>query len=452
MQQIIRTRRVDALAVRINLYLCLIALVGCWLSSAEAATSWLVWYVVLSNSFLNAVVLKNRDVFSPQHIFPAAYALFLMTQFIFQSPFLLAPEATAQFLICGGIIMYLIGASPREAVPDVEPHRGAVVIKKREFVTMVAGLLAMTFVGIVAYRAQAQFPVFVADVENYRFSIQSHLAFFGPIWYLCLTAPIGFALSALGVILVKDSGVRTLLLLAGVLFFFSLWLWGIRGRVVDAVVLVVIYYHYFARRVEAKKLLIGGAFLLLVLAVAGARRLQTAGDKLQGGILLRMAHEVQVSSSNLELLVETFPSRLKYTHGLTLLYPFYTLLPGHQEGTAERLKDVLGVEFDGGGLTPTIVGDFYIDFGMPGVFLGMLAVGTIFRYVYRKRTANKYGLLAYPLVIDFSIEFVRNGGIINFLLFYYLTIIFCVSMVAIRFVRAAPGIPAGLGPFRRPAC
>lgn len=433
--------------VQLNLVLVLILItyLRYFTNDEDALWSVYVWYIWLTNSILNFFLLHNKDPFSPQHIFPTAYVLLLTTQDIFALPYLNYPNQNTYYLIISGLVMFLLGVMHGDTPSSNKPGalRGLIILRQHNYRILLAAICLITLLGIVGFAAQAQLPIFSADVENYRFNVRERMLLFGPIWYFCLTATLVFVWGMFASIMTEDKVIKIIYGTTAMLAIMSLLLWGIRGRIVDSVLILLILYHYSVKRVSLLVLVSIGIFGLSLIAVAGIARLETAGSTFQGDPLFRAVHELQINTSNLQLLVETYPEKINYGYGLNTLYPFYTLLPGHQPGLAEQLKEALNLEYEGGGFTATILGEFYMDFGPFGVILGMLFFGKIIGMIYRKVGLSKVATLLYPFLIVASVEFIRNGGIINFLFAYFIVLSILLFRYGVEDIKSEYGYVLG---------
>ena len=73
-----------------------------------------------------------------------------------------------------------------------------------------------------------------------------------------------------------------------------------------------------------------------------------------------------------------------FTLGKLLIAPLIAPLPGHQENAGTIIKKLLGLEFEGFGIAATLLSSFYIDFGLVGIFAGMIICGMLIQYLYIK--------------------------------------------------------------------
>ena len=81
---------------------------------------------------------------------------------------------------------------------------------------------------------------------------------------------------------------------------------------------------------------------------------------LPGGIVMNL---VGVLTTNEALVIDAIDHRIGNLYGLTYVWNFHPLLPGSQPDMTTWIKDHLGVRFEGSGITPTLAGDAYFNFG-----------------------------------------------------------------------------------------
>ena len=120
-----------------------------------------------------------------------------------------------------------------------------------------------------------------------------------------------------------------------------------------------------------------------------------------------------------------------YYYGATFFYKFSSLLPGEAVEYTQWLTALLGLNFSGG-VTPSLVGDFYLNFGKlyiaGGVVLGLL-VGLLNRY-YNQRSGDFF-LSFFAMYIAMGIARSSTGGISNTLFQTVLGILFFVALFII---------------------
>jgi oligosaccharide repeat unit polymerase len=141
--------------------------------------------------------------------------------------------------------------------------------------------------------------------------------------------------------------------------------------------------------------------------------------------------------SNLAIYMETFPHKIPYEYGYSLIRALSTMLPGHQELLDEYVKSALHLEFLGGGINPTILGELYANFGYMGV-LGMSVYGGVVSYLYNRMLRNRSGInvILYSFAIT-SLLLAIIGGFFSFSLpIFYIIIIACIHFISKYYVRS----------------
>jgi hypothetical protein len=94
------------------------------------------------------------------------------------------------------------------------------------------------------------------------------------------------------------------------------------------------------------------------------------------------------------------------------------------------VKAKLNLQFLGGGINPTILGELYANFGLVGI-VGMSVYGALITFLFYNMTRNRSGInviaYCYGLV---SLLLSLIGGFFSFFLyFYYIIVIIAVHMM-----------------------
>jgi hypothetical protein len=136
---------------------------------------------------------------------------------------------------------------------------------------------------------------------------------------------------------------------------------------------------------------------------------------------------VQVAPHVLAKAMRLVPDVIPFRTGRIFLGDALTLLPGRQlladqwvalnivGTTPAQLTGGVTYAGQGGGVPPGILGGFYLDFGVPGVLAGMLAIGALLAFTYarvsRRPTLLSVGLygsmFAYLLVCIYGFVSLR---------------------------------------------
>jgi oligosaccharide repeat unit polymerase len=181
---------------------------------------------------------------------------------------------------------------------------------------------------------------------------------------------------------------------------------GYRNKLVWFVVTLLVAYNYLYRRVKLRYGVYLVLLMLILVVLAGIWRASTArgDDSLNlalGGVVRYGEHMFKRSTVGLIAVTEIFPEQEGFSYGRVYIsYTFNMLLPGHQVGLGQWLKEAKGLEFRGGGLPPSLVGDFYLNFGVPGVLVGFFLLGLVLScaYSWMRRYPSVLRVLIYAVV------------------------------------------------------
>ncbi len=92
--------------------------------------------------------------------------------------------------------------------------------------------------------------------------------------------------------------------------------------------------------------------------------------------------QLSVYTGNILEIISLVPEYLDHFHGRNFLITLSTVLPGKQITTGEILKDAAGLDFLGGGLNPTMLGELYLDNGVWYIGIMMFVYGVLYRISY----------------------------------------------------------------------
>lgn len=174
-----------------------------------------------------------------------------------------------------------------------------------------------------------------------------------------------------------------------------------RAIVVPPLLTGTVLYHYLRRQIRLKVFVAMIAIVFALLSVFGYTRDLTVGDQAmttmeEAGIsravqpLVYCYLYIRYSVATLRDVSAEIPAHIPYQYGAITLRPFQSVLPGHHEMADFFFKEVLGNDFVGAGQPATIIGPFYADFGVLGIFGEMFLWGllltSLYRWMQRKRS------------------------------------------------------------------
>ncbi len=180
---------------------------------------------------------------------------------------------------------------------------------------------------------------------------------------------------------------------------------GFRSALVNPI-LVMFFMKNKKKEIPIQKMVFLALALFAFVGIYGAIR---GGG---GSSFDALLGEFKVSSVNLNYIINAFPKNIKYQMGATYFFDFLSRFNPNIEGITTWLKNVLKLSFSGGGVTPTLIGEFYINWGMIGVLIGMLISGSLFKRV-DKMYRNPYNSVFLSCLILGYIRPIIRGGIAN---------------------------------------
>ena len=170
--------------------------------------------------------------------------------------------------------------------------------------------------------------------------------------------------------------------------------------------IVTIIVAVFNGKIKLKKVITLVFSLLLAATIFGAFR---NGMEINAYAILK--NFCYTGMYNLNKMFRTFPDKHPFQWGYTYFINLIMLKPGPDLDFTLWLKEMVGATFAGGGITPTVIGEFYINFGYPGIYIGMFVLGLLFSKCDRWVEKNNYS--AWCSFIMLELASCNGGGIAN---------------------------------------
>lgn len=142
--------------------------------------------------------------------------------------------------------------------------------------------------------------------------------------------------------------------------------------------LVISVFCIFVIQARLKKFNVKDAvfwFLILFVLAMGFEIIRSGSVFSTSSLMQRFLSRFDCCMWNYNYVVTTFPHYMPFQHGYTNIIDLIMLLPGPGQDFSLWLKDAVGITYDGGGFVTFIQGSFYIDFGIPGMIIGMFFLG-----------------------------------------------------------------------------
>jgi oligosaccharide repeat unit polymerase len=167
------------------------------------------------------------------------------------------------------------------------------------------------------------------------------------------------------------------------------------------------------RRVPLLLLLLGGTLLLLVLGALQVIRQGISGEFLM--VLLQSIWRPFVNIQNFDLIANSFPDRMDFLYGKSFLMDMAVLAPGYQANFGTWLKDQLGLDFTGGSVTVTYLGELFANFGAAGALAGAFLLGVAMDAISRYNRKSYDDFRKYPLIfcICITCKAIVSSGLVS---------------------------------------
>lgn len=327
-------------------------------------------------------------------------------------------------VIAGGFCAFIIGAllmtsfllKKGDRTKSIDNNINFLTGRRFNFISRLAFIVGL--IALMMYFVNAKgIPILMNDLENSR--VQA-LSGNGIPYYLSMLIMISIWVYYLSE---KSLISKILLLLIGLILLLST---GWRNTAVALLLVCVLIYHY-QRPIPFRKLVFTGIMLVLIITVTGLFRIYSSD--LQAYELMKLMMEGKyleaffaylynypvVFTENLILVLNGFNNSSTYLNGMSFIWNFGLIVPGvNIEAFDFYLKEYLHVGFAGGGLPPTLLGDFYLNFGYAGVFIGMTLMGALWKYLHYKFMTNKRNLVGLGALITlYYLSVSVRGGIEN---------------------------------------
>lgn len=259
-----------------------------------------------------------------------------------------------------------------------------------------------------------------SDFDDFRINTRAGIGWL-VLLSIVFTTYATIALFSYYLILKRLNWLACLVALLGVLLLLQ---FGNRAPGFEVVVCCgFIFCWHRWRKIPILLLFSGGVLIFVLLGVMQVVRQGISGDFLM--VMLQSIWRPFVNIQNFDLIVNSFPSRVDFLQGQSFLMDLAVLAPGYQANFGSWLKDELGLDFTGGSVTVTHLGELYANFGILGVLAGSFLLGVALDLLsqYSRRFYRDY--TSYPLIFAIAItcKAIVSSGFVSPVL--YIMVPFC---------------------------
>lgn len=271
------------------------------------------------------------------------------------------------FLLLGFYLPSLFKKKKSTTKPDIIDNDKLIPHNKINTFGILLFLISTLMNFVYIYMNKALF--FGSNLESNRILAMSSN---GLILLIC-----GLNIISLGIIYenLKRQGKK--LTLFWLLFILTCLIYIIRGSrtaIFNLLLLIILIRNYY-KPFKPKTMLMFLCGFIVILSLLQVFRTNMSNSNTKFNV--QIYNNLQVNSINLNYIFNAFPSSINFQYGKTFLINIKMLLPGDDDDFTLWLKKSLKLDFSGGGVTPTILGEAYMNFGYFGIILIMFLTGRI---------------------------------------------------------------------------
>ncbi len=375
-----------------------------WVSTLLLATA--------SICFLAVKLGPDFDLFHPTRLFGFLWCLCLALCAIRLLPMISEWNALMWVCVLTALVSFTLGAylaerrcgmeqiSPGLAT-EVKVFQGIWLPERLTLIVSTFCILAGGAVLAYEYHLIGAIPIFADDVDFMRTQLFGVAGQGNPIFDTLFIKTIHFFVEfikygvffAFVIMVQRRPKTRTVLAVSGILFLFGTLIYiSQAGRMflIDILVTCVVLFHYLRRRIRFAELMAALLILFLLLGLAGSLRTRTGTtsaliDRIRSDSGLPEGQFWDGIGFGYLTLTESFEVFYRLTTDLRnttkpaegfLFYSVHRIIP------RANLQEFAFNLYSGLFVTPTYMGEFYADFGVPGILLGSLALGLLYGWVY----------------------------------------------------------------------
>jgi oligosaccharide repeat unit polymerase len=195
----------------------------------------------------------------------------------------------------------------------------------------------------------------------------------------------------------KRKVVKSVALMVTILLLIILFADGDRTGLIEWGIITLLVYHYTYRRITTRSIpymvVLGLVTLVYVGFIDYLRLYRLYGEVIMSSLAARgfgdawfwvpsAFEQISMGTTGFSIMIDMVPDIYSYCWGWATLTPLRAPLPGELRTAGMWLKEKVGGEWAGYGYPVSILGGFYLDAGLVGILIGMLATGLITRLLY----------------------------------------------------------------------
>lgn len=199
---------------------------------------------------------------------------------------------------------------------------------------------------------------------------------------------------------------KYLLILSIIVTFIIYIIRGSRTPILKIIILLFLIYNS-KKKIKVKNAIKIFGICVLILAILQVERSYFSG--VETTLMKQLLVMFNGGSINIDYIFHTFPKRVNFQYGYGFLINFIMLRPGHDPDFTLWLKDLIGLNYSGGGLTPTLFGEGYLNFGYIGGFIEIFLAGMVAKILDSGYRNAKGNIVWISYIIVVVIDMFRGG-------------------------------------------
>lgn len=317
------------------------------------------------------------------------------------------------FIVYTSLLLYALGVFSVAAVMSPPPNLSRVLVNTRAVELGNLGCLMVLIVPVLISLVYSQHVGGIvwaqSNIDNLRVNVRQGIG-----WL----ALLGIASAFVGVLFYTFSRRKISWLGGGVvILILSSCAASYGNRAPGADVFIAGIFSLFivkTGRLPVLRILIFVSIAFLVVVMAGLYR--QGFDISLSGILVQSLWRPFVNFQNFQILYDAFPLMIPYQWGNGYLIDLSVLMPGYQVNYSTWLKEMLQMDFSGGGINQTYLGEFFTNFSLiPALFCSFL-LGASLQLLYCLMCTMRCSLQL-MLIVAFSFKSIVSSGVMSPLLY-----------------------------------
>ncbi|MHC4622329.1 MAG: O-antigen polymerase [Planctomycetota bacterium] len=340
----------------------------------------------LLSGFLICLSQAGLVIFTPASLFFVFYSVMLLPGSLVLS--YRANDFTLAGIVSTGILFFSLGVLVAADFSRFNPHREFRTLaeapwrdswRTTPFYVLFFGVILFSLFLALAFLGRHGIPILSQDVEKVRLTAVRSSTYLFPGFRLLL-------LFGLAVVMIKSQiytgywRVLELLLVSAALVLILAT--GFRAPIAALILYFLLTRQFHRGRLGLRAVFVLGAVFAVIFTALTWKRYshgfanRTLRDMPRFVCRAVERRIVLNNASNLRFILNFFPDKHEYLYGASFLMDLKAVRPGPDIAfggwlTAHKRPELAGVV----GMTPTVIGEFYANFGLGGVISGMLLFG-----------------------------------------------------------------------------